>query len=114
MVGFAPDAGKGRIDAFRLFPTAIAAESFLNFQQLGGEDQGWYFARYQVDGDTLRMKIVDDGLFEKKQFASSAALREFVRQHLADPLLYSADADQAVESTWERAPAPPVDEKPKS
>jgi len=114
MVGFASDDGKGKIDAFRIFRTAIGSESFLNFQQLGGKDEGWYFARYQVDGDRLRIKIVDDGLFEKRQFASSADLREFVRQHLSDPLLYASDSDQPVESVWERAPEPPGDEKSKS
>jgi hypothetical protein len=114
MVGFALDRTKGTVDAFRVFPTAIAGESFLNFQQLGGQDEGWYFARYQVDGDELRMKIVDDGLFEKRQFASSADLREFVRQHLSDPLLYASDADQPVESVWERAPEPSGEEKSKS
>ena len=108
MVGFASDDAKGKIDAFRVFRTAIGSESFLNFQQLGGKDEGWYFARYEVDGDRLRMKIIDDGLFEKRQFASSADLREFIRQHLSDPLLYASDSDQPVESVWERVTEPPV------
>lgn len=107
MVGFVPDGTTGKVDAFRVFPTGIGAESFLNFQQLGGEDEDWYFARYQITNDRLRLKIVDDGLFENRRTSSSADLREFIRQHLADPLLYASDADQPTESVWERVPEPP-------
>jgi hypothetical protein len=106
MVGFAPDRNGGKTDAFRVFSTVIAGESFLNFQELGGKDEGWYYARYQIDGERLRLKIVDDGLFEKRRFSSSADLREFIRQHLSDPLLYASDPDQPSESIWERVPEP--------
>jgi hypothetical protein len=110
MVGLAPDGNGGTPDAFRLFPTTIGAESFLNFRELSGKgdgkDEGWYFARYKFEGDRLLLKIVDDGLFENRQFLSSADLREFVRQHLSDPLLYASDTDQPSESVWERAPEP--------
>jgi hypothetical protein len=114
MVGFAPEGTGGKVDAFRIFPTAIGGESFLNFRQLGGEDEDWYFARYEVAGDTLRLKIVDDGLFEKRQFSASADLREFVRQHLSDPLLYAPDADQPSESVWERVLQPAAPSQSKS
>jgi hypothetical protein len=107
MVGFAPDRTTGKVDAFRIFPTKVGAESFLNFQELGKKDDEWFFARYQVVDDRLRLKIVDDGLFEKRRFSSSADLREFIRQHLADPLLYAADTDQPTETVWERVPEPP-------
>lgn len=107
MVGFAPDGATGKVDAFRIFPTKIGTESFLNLRELGGKDNEWFFARYQLVDDRLRLKIVDDGLFEKRRFSSSAELREFIRQHLADPLLYAADADQPTETVWERVPEPP-------
>jgi hypothetical protein len=115
MVGVAPDGSSGKVDAFRLFPTTIGTESFLNLHQLGGDaDEGWYFARYEVSGNEMRLKIVDDGLFENRQFAAPADLREFVRQHLSDPLLYSSDPDQQVESIWERVPPPPASPGTKS
>lgn len=106
MVAIAPDGTSGKIEAFRLFPTPIGTESFLNLRQLGGEEdaEGWYFARYQIVDDRLRLKIVDDGLFENRHFASSAELQEFFRQHLSDPLLYASDADQPTETLWERVP----------
>jgi len=104
MVGFAPDGDTGKVDLFRVFPTKIGVEDFLNFRELGGKDEDWYFARYQVAADRLRLKIVDDGLFENRRFSSSADLREFIRLHLADPLLYASDADQPTETVWERAP----------
>jgi hypothetical protein len=107
MVAFAPDGTSGKVDAFRVFPTDIGAESFLNFQQLGGDDkdgdaEGWSFARYRIAGDRLRLSIVDDGLFENRQFASWSELQEFFRQHLTDPRLYAAEGDQPTESVWER------------
>jgi len=109
MVGIVPDETSGKLDAFRLFPTAIGAESFLSFRQLGGEAAGgaepWYFARYRIVEDRLRLSIVDDGLFEHRQFGSPDELQEFIRQHLADPLLYSTDADQQEDLVWERPPA---------
>ena len=119
MVGIAPDGTSGKVDAFRLFPTAIGTESFLNFRQLGGEQsgagsEGWYFARYQIVDDRLRLKMVDDGLFENRHFASSAELQEFFRQHLSDPLLYASDADQPTEMLWERVPEPAGASKSKS
>jgi hypothetical protein len=106
MVGFAPDRATGRVDAFRVFPTKVGAENFLNFRELGEEAGDWYFARYLVADDRLRLKIVDDGLFENRRISSSAELREFIRQHLADPLLYASDADQPTETIWERVPEP--------
>ncbi|MGA2641762.1 MAG: hypothetical protein ABSG21_12775 [Spirochaetia bacterium] len=110
MLGIVPDETSGKLDAFRLFPTAIGAESFLSFRQLGEEAAGgaaepWYFARYRIAEDRLRLSIVDDGLFEHKQFGSPGELQEFIRQHLTDPLLYSADADQQADLVWERTPA---------
>jgi hypothetical protein len=107
MVGFAPDGTTGKVDAFRVFSTKVGTEDFLNLRELGGKDDEWLFARYQVGEGRLRLKIVDDGLFEKRHFSSSAELREFVRQHLADPLLYAADTDQPTETVWERVPEPP-------
>ena len=114
MGGFAPDGNTGKVDAFRVFPTGIGAESFLNFRELGGKNEDWYFARYQVADDRLRLKIVDDGLFENRRFSSSTELRDFIRQHLADPLLYASDTDQPTETVWERVPEPPDTSSSKS
>ena len=114
MVGLAPDGDTGKVDLFRVFATKIGAEDFLNFRELDSENKDWYFARYQVADDRLRLKIVDDGLFENRRFSSSADLREFIRLHLADPLLYAADADQPTETVWERVPEPPDTSSSKS
>jgi hypothetical protein len=118
MVGITPEGTSGKTDVFRLFPTDVGTESFLNFRQLGGEaggsPEGWYFARYQIAGGRLRLSIVDDGLFEHRQFESSAELDDFVRQHLSDPLLYSPNADQPAETVWEQVPANTGDLKSKS
>jgi hypothetical protein len=106
MVGFAREKDPDKVDAFRLFLTSIGSDRFLSFQELGGRDAGWYYARYDVAQDRLRLKIVDDGLFADRQFGSSRELWEFFRQHLADPLLYSAADDKPSETVWERVPEP--------
>ncbi len=106
MVGFAREKDPDKVDAFRLFPTSIGADRFLSFQELGGTDGGWYYARYELAQDKLRLKIVDDALFADRRFGSTRELREFFRQHLADPLLYSAVDDKPMESVWERVTEP--------
>ncbi len=103
MVGFAREKNPDKLDAFRLFPTSIGRESFLSLQELGGDDKGWYYARYEMTKDTLRLKIVDDGLFDGRTFSSSSQLADFIRLHSADPLLYSPDADQPSEMVLVRA-----------
>jgi len=117
MVGMTPEGTSGRVDVFRLFRTDVGTESFLNFRQLKGDEEGspegWYFARYRIADDRLRLSIVDDGLFEHRQFESSAELESFFRQHLADPLLFSADTDRPTEIVWERMPSGQGDLKSK-
>ena len=102
MVGFAWEKNPDRVAAFRMFLTTIGADRFLSFQELGGTEKGWYYARYEIAHDRLRLKIVDDGLFGDRQFSASGQLADFVRQHLADPLLYAPEGDQPSESDWER------------
>jgi len=106
MVGFAPENGSSKVSAFRLFATAIGTQRFLNVQELGTDDSGWFFARYEIVQNRMRMTIVDEGLFEERTFASSADLLEFFRAHLSDPRLYTPEGDTPMESTWDRAASP--------
>jgi hypothetical protein len=107
MVGFAPEKDSDKVSAFRLFVTEVGAERFLNVQELGASDTSWFFARFTVAGDRMLLTVVDDELFSKRSFATSADLREFIRAHLGDPLLYAAAGDTPMESAWERgAPKP--------
>ena len=102
MVGFAREKDPDKVDAFRLFPTSIGRDRFLSLQELGGTGKGWYYARYEIAKDTMRLKLVDDGLFSNRTFSSPGQLAEFIRQHAADPLLYSPDASQPSETLWVR------------
>lgn len=102
MVGFTHEKDPDKVDTFRLFPTSIGTERFLNIQELGGKDEGWYYARYEISQESLRLKIVDDGLFGDRRFATSRQLADFVRQHLADPLLYTPAGDTPTEMLFER------------
>jgi hypothetical protein len=97
MAGFAREKDPDKLDAFRLFPTSIGKDKFLSFQELGGNDKGWHYAWYEITKGTLRLKIVDDGLFGDRTFSSPGQLVDFIRQHAADPLLYSADDEQPLE-----------------
>lgn len=106
MVGFTHDKDPDKIDAFRLLPTTIGVEKFLSIKGLGGTDEGWYYARYEVAQENLRLKIVDDGLFGDRRFSTSRQLVDFIRQHLADPLLYTPAGDTPTEMVLERAAAP--------
>lgn len=102
MVAFAPEKDSDKVSAFRLFVTEVGPERFLSVQELGARDTSWFFARFQVARDRLRLTVVDEALFEKRSFASPADLREFIRAHLGDPLLYAAAGDTPMESAWER------------
>ena len=104
MVGFAREKDPDKVDAFRLFPTSIGRETFLSLQELGGTGKGWYYAWYEIAKDTMRLKIVDDGLFGDRTFSSPGQLADFIRQHAADPLLYAPDASQPSETLWVRLP----------
>ncbi len=104
MVAFAPEKDSSKVSAFRLFVTEVGAERFLNVQELGASDPSWFFAKFEVGKDRMRLAVVDDGLFNRRSFATPADLREFLRAHLSDPLLYAAAGDTPMESTWERVP----------
>lgn len=106
MVGFAPENDSSRVSAFRLFVTSVGRQQFLNVQELGSADSGWFFARYEIVKDRMRLSVVDDGLFAERTFASSADLLEFFRAHLSDPRLYTPEGEAPVESTWERTASP--------
>jgi hypothetical protein len=107
MVGFARENGSDdkAFSAFRLFVTPVGGENFLNLKELRDEEESqWYFARYRIDGDTLTLRLVDDGLFSSKSFPTSEALRGFVRAHLADPQLYGNPGDQTPDMVLTRIP----------
>jgi hypothetical protein len=106
MVGFAPEHDSSKVSGFRLFVTSVGTQRFLNVQELGANDPGWFFARYEIVQGRMRMLVVDDGLFGDRTFASSADLLEFFRSNLSNSRLYAPEGDGPMESTWERvAPA---------
>jgi hypothetical protein len=106
MVGFAPEKDSRKVSAFRMFVTTVGTQRFLNVRELGSEDSGWFFARYEIGQGRMRLSIVDDGLFAERSFSSSADLLEFFRAHLSDPRLYTPEGDTPTESTWERVASP--------
>ena len=106
LVAFTPGDSGGKADAYRLFVTTIDGERFLNVQQLGEkDDREWLFVQYRVDGNRLVLRVLEDTLFGTAPFATSEALRSFLRRNLADPRLYSSDDTGRPEMTWQRADA---------
>ncbi len=98
-----PADANGKVDVFRLFVTAIEGERFLNVQELGtGSSPAWSFANYQITGDALSLRFVDDAIFSSQNFGSSDALREFVRKNLHDPRLYAGDEGKESVMSWQR------------
>jgi hypothetical protein len=102
LVGFAPGDSEGAVDAFRAFVTPIETERFLNVQELGSGSPGWFLMRYRVEADRLVLSVIDDGLFEGRQFASPQELQRFVSDHLADPRLYAVAGEEGEDMVWER------------
>ena len=107
MVAVSVENDRGKVSGFRMFVTAVGPARFLNLQELGDSDPGWFYARFDVDKDHLRLQIVDDTLFEKRSFDSSAELAAFVRAHLSDPRLYAGEDEKPSVATLERAVAQP-------
>jgi hypothetical protein len=103
LVGFTPADQKDTVDAFRVFTTGIDTERFLNVQELGVNNAGWYLVRYSIGAGKLVLSMVDDALFAGRSFASTAELRGFVQQNLADPRLYAASGEERADMVWERA-----------
>ncbi len=64
--------------------------------------------RLTAPQDRLRLKIIDDNLFDNERFSTSGELTDFIRRHLSDPLLYAADGDQPSDMLWIRVPVPHV------
>ncbi len=93
---------KGKLETYRVFATLVSGERFLNVRQIDTDDHGWYFARYQLKGTQLYLRFVDDGLFRSIVFSTPADLHNFVRDHLADPLLYAPTDDDPMDSVWDR------------
>ena len=91
-----------KLETFRVFATTVGGERFLNVRQIDTDDQGWYFVRYQLRAGQLSLRFVDDGLFRSLVFTTPGDLHDFIRDHLADPLLYSAADDEPMESLWDR------------
>ncbi|MFA6508046.1 MAG: hypothetical protein WCT14_18230 [Treponemataceae bacterium] len=99
---------KGEIDAYRAFVTEIGAERFLNVRELtsDNDEEPWYFLNYRSVNGRIELRLVDDKLFEKREFTVSSQLREFFSAHLSDPLLYGENGgkvpDMVLESTGKR------------
>jgi len=107
MVAFAPENDLSKVSGFRLFVTRVGRERFLNLQELGASEPGWFFARLELDQNHLHLWIVDDSLFDTRSFDSPSELAEFVLVHLSDPRLYVSGDDHPAEAVLERVPDRP-------
>jgi hypothetical protein len=88
---------------YRVFVTWVGPAGFLNVQEIGGDEEGWYFVRYRVDGDRLFLHVVDEALFASVSSPTPEDLQRIILQHLEDPGLYGDEPGQSTEAIWERA-----------
>jgi hypothetical protein len=80
--------------SYPAFVSVIGAERFLNLGDTA-ESGLWYFANYRLDGGRLRLRLVQDELFESQSLPDSRELRSFLQRHLDDPQLYGGqEAEQ--------------------
>jgi hypothetical protein len=87
--------------SYPAFVSAVGGERFLNLRDAGESGQ-WYFANYRLDGDRLRLRLVDDELFESRVLSSSSELRAFLQRHLDDPRLYGGQGAEEWDWVLER------------
>jgi hypothetical protein len=80
--------------AYPAFISVVGEERFLNLRE-EGETERWYFANYRLEGDWLRLRLVDDELFASRVVSGAEERRAFLERHLEDPRLYGAqDAEE--------------------
>lgn len=107
VVSYARDDSTGEVSLSRAFLTEIGGQRFLNIRELGADDEPWYFALCVFEGDRCTLRFVDDGLFDSRTFGSTEERRQFIRSHLADPLLYASRGDRPMEMILERVRGAP-------
>jgi hypothetical protein len=73
--------------SYPAFVSALGTERFLNLRDVGGSGL-WYFANCRLDGELLRLRLVDDELFDSQVLPGAEELRAFLLLHLEDPRLY--------------------------
>jgi hypothetical protein len=103
LVAWARDDASGEVSLSRLFLTEIGGQRFLNILELGSDDAPWHFALCIMEGNRCVLRFLDDGLFDSRTFGSAEERRQFIRAHLADPLLYASDGRNPMEMILERA-----------
>jgi hypothetical protein len=93
----------------RAFTTVIEGTKFINVRELGKDITGWSVLRYGIEGGTLRLTSIDDGLLRGKDYAGSSGLYDIVKRNLDNPRLYSPSEGEApFEIVLRRAPDKPV------
>ena len=87
--------------SYPAFVSAIGTERFLNLRDTGETGQ-WYFANYRLDGERLRLRLVEDELFESQVLPDAGELRAFLQRHLEDPRLYAGQGEEEWDWVLER------------
>ncbi len=79
--------------SYPAFVSVIGAERFLNLRD-AAESGLWYFANYRIEGQRLRLRLVEEELFESQAPPDAGELRDFLQRHLDDPRLYGGQEAQ--------------------
>jgi hypothetical protein len=78
----------------RAYSVTVGGVPFMNMQNIGAVDENdriFIFARYEVtpDGELVVRLLNKDPLLGDRQFESSEAFRQFVKEHLDEEQLYT-------------------------
>jgi hypothetical protein len=99
VVAFQDAEEEGKVGLLRAYAGRLGEASFLSIQELGssadGKPPGWTWVRYSiVDGDLLRLRIVESELLDDK--VTPAEARAIVEKHLDSPELYDGEPSVCV------------------
>jgi hypothetical protein len=79
------------LSLFRVYSSTIREHSFFNINELQPDfeaHQQYVFAEYQLEGDILRLRFVEDDLLGDRKFDSSQQLLEFISNNIENDSLY--------------------------
>jgi hypothetical protein len=79
------------VSVFRAFSTPVKNQKFLNVCEIQPgytANQEYIFAEYNVEGDQLEIRFVEDGLFRGRNFDNHKELYDFIEINLDNDSLF--------------------------
>lgn len=87
------EEGKEMPETYRAYTSHVGGENFLNLQFVSEsltKERTWMLINYVVSGDEMRLKMIDDTLFQEKPMSSEELARR-IEDNLDNEKLYGED-----------------------